>query len=189
MSSSCLYFLLGTLHVLLLRYNTPCTTVLSLCTLLLFLYIYTSNTLKLEMRIKEHDLLYFVFAQVLEHYFVQSYLRYRVFSILGGLITIAGVAAFVYSLLSCKMNNTNTPFTGLFSVVRHPLHSSLLVFMAGSCVYLSSFVSLAVLVWYLKKNAQSFSALDEIYKDHEEYLRGVPSGIPFMVTETKEKKD
>ncbi|ELQ76950.1 Farnesyl cysteine-carboxyl methyltransferase [Trachipleistophora hominis] len=188
-STSCSYFLLGSLHVLLLRYNTPCTTVFSLYALLLFLYIYTTNTLKLEMHIKENDLFYFVFSQALEHYFMQSYLRYRIFSIFGGLTTIAGATAFIYSLLSCKMSNTTTPFTGLFSVVRHPLHSSLFIFLVGSCVYLSSFVSLAVLVWYIRTNVSSFAVLDEVYKDHEEYLRNVPSGIPFMITEVKKKKD
>lgn len=189
MADSCLYFLLGLLHVIFLNYNTPFTTVLSVHILLLSLYLYTSSVVKLDMQINEGDLMYFVLMHIFEHFIFNGYIRYRVISVVGGLITLIGLLAFILSLSVCMINNTNKPFKGPYSFVRHPLHSSLLVFFAGVCVYLSSFISLGALVWYLKQKSESFKALDKIYQNHEEYLNVVPSGIPFMITDSKRKKD
>lgn len=189
MPTSCSYFLLGILHVLLLYHNSPPTTVLALHAFLLFLYMYTAADVKINMHLNSHEIIYFIVMHILEHVMLHGLFRYRLPSMIGGVATLAGLIGLSVSLMCCKITNSSTPFRGPYLFVRHPLHASLFLFMIGVCIYLSSFVSLLVFIVYVMKNAPSLDLLDEVYKDFDEYKRTVPSGLPFFLVRKKQKRD
>lgn len=122
----------------------------------------------------------FIGMATFENIIVHKLLRLRIFSFLGGIISLLGFTFFIITLRHIWIEKTYRTTSGPFKMVRHPLHLGIIVFLAGTCIYLASFASLCVLVWYLKTFGAKFKALDGELATNTDYFAKTRSGIPFM---------
>lgn len=189
MTNSLLFFVLGMLHILFLKSDTPITTIFSSIVLIFAIYAYISNSIKIELMVQEFELFYFIGIFALENFMVEKFIRMRLISIFGGLITLIGIFSLLITLCYIQIEKTNTPLKGPFILVRHPLHASFILFFIGSCIYLSAFGSLGLLIWYLRTHSENFKALDSSYSNNQEYLKQTYSGIPFLMSDSDQKKN
>ncbi|KRH93446.1 Farnesyl cysteine-carboxyl methyltransferase [Pseudoloma neurophilia] len=174
------YFLFGMLFVYFLDQKTPIFTVYSTLSCMYTAFLFVSNDVKMDLLLDISELLTFVGMLSLESFILQKILRLRLISFFGGMCSLSGFVLFLYTLRHIWSQNAYRSTTGPFSIVRHPLHTSLLIFLAGSCVYLASFGSLFVLIWYLKTYNVKYQQLDDSLRTSREYYLNTRAGIPFL---------
>ena len=182
MTANIEYFLFGMLFVYFLDQKTPIYTVYSTLSCMFSAFLFVSNDIKMDVLLDISELLTFVGMVSLESFILQKILRLRIFSFFGGICSLTGFVLFLYTLRHIWAENAYRSTSGPFAIVRHPLHTSLLVFLAGSCVYLASFGSLFVMVWYLKTYSVKYQQLDDNLKTNREYYMNTRAGIPFLPT-------
>lgn len=84
-----------------------------------------------------------------------------------------------------KSGAGQTPRSGPYRYARHPLYSSLLIYWASCCVYLSCFVSLAVFLWFVSNRVfprirEREREIASVSQEYTEYRKTVWSGIPMF---------
>lgn len=180
MPANCEYFLLGMLFVFFLDAKTPIFTVYSTLCCMYAVYLLVSSNIKMDLHIDVSELLTVIGLLSLESFLLNKILRLRIMATFGGIGALIGFFLFLYTLRHVWSEESYISTNGPFKIVRHPLHTSLLIFLTGSCVYLASFGSLFLLFWYLRISASKLRKLDEIIRSNRNYFINTRSGIPFL---------
>lgn len=181
------FFILGMSYVWFLNMNSPLFTVYSAFCLMYAGFLHVSSIIMINTGIEPYEIFYLLGLFTLENLVTHSLLRFKIFAFLGGLISISGLILFLFTLRHIYSNKSTQTVTGPNVLVRHPLHTGLFLYIAGSCIYLGTFGTLVVFIWYLKTHCNKFKQLDSVYNTDKNYLAQTFSGIPFLKENTSEK--
>lgn len=195
MHKQILYFALGSISTLGV-FNTikiSLLNIISLSSLLLFVYLCVSekhnhNTNRFVM-FKPIDIIILLGCLVFEYLALSNTIiksiNFRIFNLLSGTVMISSVIYFLVGLYCSTLNSEVTAILDkkmIYGWVRHPLCSSISLFVISSCVYAKCLGTLGFYVYKLRTTFLNRIKEEEIsickeYPNYVAYKREVSSGM------------